>query len=139
MGRRKKGLEIQQVIFDTDVLIWYFRGNEKAKECIKSINYEERFLSSFVYMELLQGCLNKKELKDLMEFVDGNFVNIIHPDEVISEKAISLMEHFALSHGLRVVDAYIASTAIERGMQIVSANAGHYQFIKSVQLLPFKP
>ncbi|GFP38131.1 hypothetical protein HKBW3S44_01811, partial [Candidatus Hakubella thermalkaliphila] len=124
----KKETKIQRVIFDTDVLIWYFRGNAKAKEFIESIPYEERCISSLIYMELLQGCLNKKELKDVKAFVDENFANIIHPNEVASEKAIALMERFTLSHGLRVVDALVAAITIEQGLQLASANTGHYRF-----------
>ncbi|GFP20303.1 hypothetical protein HKBW3S03_01805 [Candidatus Hakubella thermalkaliphila] len=135
----KKETKIQRVIFDTDVLIWYFRGNAKAKEFIESIPYEERCISSLIYMELLQGCLNKKELKDVKAFVDENFANIIHPNEVASEKAIALMERFTLSHGLRVVDALVAAITIEQGLQLASANTGHYRFIKDIQLLPFEP
>ncbi|GFP40817.1 hypothetical protein HKBW3S47_02514, partial [Candidatus Hakubella thermalkaliphila] len=64
---------------------------------------------------------------------------IIHPNEVASEKAIALMERFTLSHGLRVVDALVAAITIEQGLQLASANTGHYRFIKDIQLLPFEP
>ena len=48
------------MIFDTDVLIWFFRGNEKAKKIVReNMPFS---ISAVSYMELLQGALNKQEL-----------------------------------------------------------------------------
>ena len=44
----------------TDVLIWYMRGNIKAKEVIEKLN--GFFISVVTYMELVQGMRNKSEL-----------------------------------------------------------------------------
>ena len=41
------------MIFDTDVMIWAFRGNAKALDAID--NATTRSISSVTYMELLQG------------------------------------------------------------------------------------
>ncbi len=48
------------MIIDTDVLIWYMKGNEKAYKTIEIAN--TFFLSVVTYMELVQGMRNKKEL-----------------------------------------------------------------------------
>ena len=45
------------MIFDTDVMIWAFRGNEKALDAID--NAPSRAISAVTYMELLQGVRNK--------------------------------------------------------------------------------
>ena len=47
------------MLFDTDVLIWYLRGNEKAALAIEKADARE--LSIISYMELLQGARNKKK------------------------------------------------------------------------------
>ena len=51
------------MIIDTDVLIWYMRGNEKAFEIIE--NQHNFFISVVTYMELVQGMRNKNELNEL--------------------------------------------------------------------------
>jgi predicted nucleic acid-binding protein len=51
------------VIIDTDVLIWYLRGNENTQ---KIINANIPFKISVInYMELIQGKKGKRELQIL--------------------------------------------------------------------------
>jgi len=51
------------MLVDTDVLIWYFKGNENAYQIIE--NSSNFFISVVTYMELVQGMRNKKELNNL--------------------------------------------------------------------------
>ncbi len=46
------------MIFYTDMLIWYFRGNQKARNLISGIPYKNRQVSSLCIIELMQGCRN---------------------------------------------------------------------------------
>ena len=46
------------MIFDTDILIFVQRGDEKAANLIEK--EKERFISVQTYMELLQNARNKK-------------------------------------------------------------------------------
>jgi hypothetical protein len=63
------------LIVDTDVLIWYLRGNEKAFNTIENL---ERFsLSVVTYMELVQGMRNKNELNSLRQALHA--WNAYHP------------------------------------------------------------
>jgi len=48
------------MLVDTDVLIWYLKGNENAYQVIE--NSSNFFISVVTYMELVQGMRNKKEL-----------------------------------------------------------------------------
>ena len=53
------------VLVDTDVLIWYLRGNERAYKVIE--NLDSFSISVITYMELVQGMRNKKELNSLRQ------------------------------------------------------------------------
>ena len=48
------------MIFDTDVMIWAFRGNVKALNAIDAA--AARSISAVTYMELLQGVRSKTEM-----------------------------------------------------------------------------
>jgi predicted nucleic acid-binding protein len=64
---------------------------------------------------------------------------VIHPDEIISRRAIALLEQHAFSYGLRVVDAIIAASALESASDLATANVKHYRVIASLNLIQFKP
>ena len=89
-------------------------------------------------MELMQGCLNREELKTVTAFIRENFYSIIHPSEEISEKAILLIERFGLSHGLRTVDSLIAASALLKNFTVATANLKHYRAIANLKVLQFR-
>jgi predicted nucleic acid-binding protein len=96
-------------------------------------------LSSLTLMELLQGCRNQREARAVKAFIAENISVVVHPDETISRRATALLEHFAFSHGLRVVDAMIAATALETASSLATANVKHYRVIAPLDLIHFKP
>lgn len=57
----------------------------------------------------------------------------------ISERAVVLMETFALSHGLQLGDALIAATALEHDLVLLTANTKHFSAIDSLRLERFEP
>ena len=130
---------IQKIVFDTDILICYFRGHRPAWQFIEAVSYPARSLSSFTVMELLQGCRSRDEIHNVQSFVRENFMTILHPGESISRKATDLLEEYSLAHGLRVIDAMIAATAVETGHALATANVRHYRFISRLTLVPFRP
>lgn len=80
-------------------------------------------------MELVQVCRNKRELKDISAFFSENFSRVIYCDGAISEKAISLLKTYALSRGLRTVDAIIAATAIAGKASFATRNYRHFSMM----------
>ena len=57
----------------------------------------------------------------------------------ISERAVVLMETFALSHGLQLGDALIAATALEHDLVLLTANTKHFSAIDSLRVERFEP
>jgi predicted nucleic acid-binding protein len=139
MAEQSSPPSLHKVIFDTDVLVWYLRGFDKARRFIENVPHERRALSSLTFMELLQGCRNQQEGRQAKAFISENISLVIHPDEIISRRAIALLEHHAFSHGLRVVDAVIAASALETASSLATANVKHYRVIAPLNLIRFKP
>jgi predicted nucleic acid-binding protein len=124
------------MMIDTDVLISYFRGKEKAKKALdklKSFN-----ISVVVYLELLQGIKNRAEMIMLKKFVKAREVIIIPIDADISSRAIFFMEEYSLSHGLRMAEALIAATAHLYGQELFTGNYTDYKMIANLDLLRYR-
>ena len=125
------------MLIDTDVLIWYLRGNENAQ---KTVNANIPFTISIVtYIELIQGMKDKRELKLLQKFVKKQSIKIIQINENISSKAMFLVEDFSLSHSMEMGDAIIAATALEKQEILLTANDKHYSFIPNIRVQKFRP
>jgi len=125
------------VIIDTDVLIWYMKGNEKAYEVIERSN--TLFISVVTYMELVQGMRNKTELINLRKALLGWNAQILYITEEISAKAMFYVEQHYLSHFLQLADALIGATAMAYGFPLLTANDKHYKVLKDVQIEKFRP
>lgn len=125
------------MIFDTDVFIWYQRGNENAVRVIDEA--PSRALSAQSYMELLQGAHSKAHLQAVKFTLTRLQFEILPLNENIGHRALVYIEQFSLSHHLRAGDALIAATAIEKNMMLVSGNVKHFRPIADLRLIPFRP
>ena len=125
------------MIIDTDVLIWYMKGNEKAYEVIERSN--TLFISVVTYMELVQGMRNKTELINLRKALLGWNAQILYITEEISAKAMFYVEQHFLSHSIQLADALIGATAMAYGAPLLTANDRHYKVLKDVQIEKFRP
>ncbi len=125
------------MIFDTDVLIWALRGNQKAAKIIDDC--EDRFISAITYMELIQGARNRVEQKTIKDFLSALDFQTLPINENISLRATVFMEEFCLKSGMGLADALIFATANEYTMTLCSANKKHYREIPSLMTKEFRP
>jgi len=125
------------MMYDTDILIWIQRGNEKAARLIEKDS--EKCLSIQSYMELLQGAKNKAEQKYIRDFIYSFDFSILPLSENIGHRALIYVEEYSLSSGVRSADALIAATAVECNVKLVSANTKHFRAVKELQLKAFRP
>jgi predicted nucleic acid-binding protein len=125
------------MMIDTDILIWYMRGNNKAQKIVEKLN--GFCISVITYMELVQGMRNKQELVILRRALRKWNVKILFITEDISTKAMFLVEQHFLSNSLELADALIASTAISNGLKLLTGNIKHYKVIKNIETEGFKP
>ena len=128
---------IYNYLLDTDVLIWYLRGNQKAYELIDSL--ENFAISSVTYIELVQGMRNKEELRLLQRTLKSWGVNVIYINEEISARALFFVEEYFLSHSMQLADALIGATAVTNGLELITANDKHYKVIKDLKINIFRP
>ena len=125
------------MVIDTDVLIWYMKGNEKAQRAIE--NSKNFFVSVVTYMDLVQGMRNKNELNNFRRALHGWKSEILYISEEISVKAMFFVEQPYLSHSIQLADALIGATAIGYGLPILTGNDKHYKIFKDIQIKKFRP
>lgn len=125
------------MLFDTDIIIWALRGNEKAATIID--NAQSRFISAVSYMELLKGARDKNDQKFTKSFISDLGFEILPVTENISHRAMIYMEEFVLKSGMDMADSLIAATAAENTLKLCTGNSKHYKFIPNIELSVFKP
>jgi predicted nucleic acid-binding protein len=125
------------MIIDTDVLIWYLRGNENALNIVRK--YIPFSISVITYMELIQGMRNKNELEILKKYLKNWNVKILPINENISTRSIFLVENYYLSHSLELGDAIIGVTARESQEILLTVNDKHYRIIQDLNVKIFRP
>lgn len=124
------------IIADTDILIDAGRGIQEAVDCLAEIERRtSTAVSVITYMELMAGCRNSRELRELDRFISR--FQIIGLNSRISDIATDLLHSYRLSHGLLIPDALIAATAIYFQYPFVSKNQRDYRFIVGLNLLSY--
>ncbi len=125
------------MLFDTDIIIWIQRGNEKAARLVDAD--VDRCISVVTYMELLQSAQNKQHQKIVRDYLNKLDFTLLPLSENIGHRASVYIEEYGLSHGISGGDALIAATAIEYNLTLVSANSKHYTQIRELKFKRFRP
>jgi predicted nucleic acid-binding protein len=125
------------VLYDTDVLIWVFRGNAAAARVIDED--PKRCLSVVSFMELLQGAVDRRDAHLVKSFLADCRFSLLPLTENIGHRASIYMEEFASASGLRVADALIAATAAENHIAFCTGDQKHFRAIHELEFTVFRP
>jgi predicted nucleic acid-binding protein len=124
------------MIFDTDVLIWFFRGNRPAAEFIE--RQTDRTVSIVSVMELYQGARSQEEIRTIRRFFLESSFRVIPLNEAMSHLALTLVEEHARRDGLQMADALIAATARLTATTLATGNIRHFRSVPTLQLKAFR-
>lgn len=125
-----KTFEIENTIIDTSILVDYLRGVPLAVDFLDSI--ELPCISVITGMEIIQGSRNKKELEINFSFLN-NF-RIIEINREISKITMNLIKKYRLKYNAKILDTFIAATAINQNKKIITKNIKDFQFIKEIKI-----
>ena len=120
------------ILIDTNILIEIYKNNISIVEEVKKIGQGNISISDITCAELYFGARNKKELQTIAK--DLKKLQIIHIQAEISDKAVKLVEKYAMSHKLSIPDALIAATAIYYNISLYTLNVKDFIFIENVKL-----
>ncbi len=125
------------MLIDSDVLVWLTRGHVGAAQRLHALPAWR--ISVVTYIELAQGCRDKADLARLKRGLAARNTEIVPITPAISERAARLIDHLALSHGMRLADALIGATAIELKATLITANVKHFGVVGELTIETFEP
>lgn len=131
--RKGESIPVKEIMFDTDILVDLNRG---LKDCEKFFdNLPEDLItciSPISKMELFAGCRNKAEEKDVEELLSDFVILPIRAKE--SLEACNLYIRFHLSHGVGILDSFIASCAIGSNIVLYTKNEKHFRIFPGIKV-----
>ncbi len=105
---------------------------ELGVNVLKSIGDGNVLIPSVSVMELYRGMENKKELNAMETRI--RCYNVIHFNEVVSDKAMKLVQQFKLSHNLQIPDAIIGAMSVVYELPLLTYNKKDFKFIPGIIL-----
>jgi len=120
------------ILCDTNILIEFYKGNEKIANALRNIGISNLAVSIITTGELYFGARDKHELKEIQTQL--SLINQLSLDSETSQLFLSLMEQFVLSHKLSIPDALIAATALRYDTSLYTLNVKDFHYIPGIQL-----
>jgi predicted nucleic acid-binding protein len=120
----------KSILLDTDVLVDFFRGHNKASAFLNAQS-DRIILSSIVVAELYAGVKGDAEQVVLKDFI--SLFRVIPVDTEIAKTGGLYKRDYARSHGVGFADAILAATAESENAQLKTLNTKHYPMFKGLR------
>jgi len=114
---------MKTVLLDTDVLINFLRGREKARDYLLSLMGEADLCCSAVTVAEIHAGMKEHEQAKTVDLLDS--LSIVDVTRGIAEKA-GAYKRSIKSQGLELDDCIIAATAFVKGAILATGNDKHY-------------
>jgi len=111
------------ILVDTDILINFLRGKEKAKEYLFSLLDESTIYCSVISIAELHAGMKEHEREKTTELIDS--LNIVDMTPDIAERA-GKYKRDGKKQFLELDDCLIAATAFVKGAILATGNGKHY-------------
>ena len=133
---------MNRVLIDTDILSYYFRGDEVVVGHFEKYlkQYDLLEISLITYYEIIGGLLAKNALKQFAVFEDFVVENIVVPMADKSAKISAELYSSLRQNGNIVddIDLLIAGIAIENDMVLATNNERHFGKIPGLRIENWK-
>ena len=118
------------VLLDTDVLVDFLRGDNKALSFIEKF-FSQIILSPIVVAELYAGVKGDNELAVLDNFISQ--FRVVPITSKIAKAGGLYKRDYGKSHGVGLADAILAATAENEKARLKTLNVKHYPMIRSLK------
>lgn len=117
------------LLFDTDVLIEYLRGRQRAADYLNSVEESDWYISAMTVAELYAG-MRSSEDEQMRDFLTLFDVVVVDADQ--ARQAGRWRNEFRDSHGTGLADAVIAAGARSVQATLVTFHERHYPMVDAV-------
>ena len=118
------------ILLDTDVLIDFLRGHEKAIAFVKEF-FSRVILSPIVIAELYAGVKGDAERTVLDNFV--SLFRVVPVNAEIAKIGGLYRRDYGKSHGVGLADAILAATAEAEQAELKTLNVKHYPMFSGLE------
>ncbi len=118
------------ILVDTDVMVDYLRGRDKATRFLKK-HGARAILSSITVAELYAGVKGNEEESTLDNIVSLFQVVSVTPE--IAKAGGLLKRDFGKSHGVGLADAIVAATALTANADLATLNVKHFPMLAGLK------
>jgi len=120
----------KSILLDTDVLVDFFRGHNKAVDFV-NVHSARIILSSIVVAELCAGVKGETEQAALEDFI--SLFRVVPVDVEIAKAGGLHKRNYGKSHGVGIADGIIATTAEAENAELKTLNTKHYPMLKGLR------
>ena len=117
-------------LIDTSIWVDFFRNS--ASNILDEAVIRSAVVSYVTLAELMQGARNNWEKKQIVTAC--NLAQLDFGSPTISQLSIWLIDSYGLSHGMGVIDAIIAATALEHDLTLVTLNLKHFTCVAGLRV-----
>lgn len=118
------------MLLDTCIVIDVLRGRQGAIAFVMGLA-EKPALSAVTAMEVVAGCRNVKERREVDRLLEHYVIHDIDRD--IACLAGDFIRQYGPSHGTDPIDALIAATARTLGLPLATLNLKHFPMFNDLQ------
>lgn len=119
----------ERLLLDTDILIEYLRGQQKAVEYLESLT-SDLHVSVISIAEWFAGVRDGEEERSLKQFLLA--FTALPVTEKVAHLGGLYRRDYRPSHGTGLADALIAATAEENGFGLVTFNRRHFPMVSEI-------
>jgi predicted nucleic acid-binding protein len=117
----------ERLLIDTDVLIEYLRGRDRAVEYLEGL-HADLYVSVVSIAELFAGVRGEEEEASLKQFLLT--FTVLPVTQKVAQLGGLYRREYRASYGTGIADALIAATAEDSGAGLVSFNRRHFPMVE---------
>lgn len=123
-------------LLDTNICVYFLRGNRMIANQLKSVGWENCYISEVTFAELLYGaeCSASKRFNERTVLALCECLNVLPISDVIVEFAHQKTLLRKQGNLIEDSDLWIAATSVEYGMTMVTENVKHLGRVQNVRI-----